>query len=253
MRGTSLLTLAAALALLSLPAACSNGGGGDDDDDDDDDAATTPTATPTITPTGTASGTLRVTALALPLIGNAGGTIVEQFTVSLENEDGTDTVDDATVLFGHAGEQLTLSFVGAGTYAAGVNTTSGLATLAGSYALDVTRGSDFLTGALLDSPDPHVVTLTPAPALSTEVVMTWSPNSEPDVLTSLIVMRGGTVVIDESLSPQPDTGTRTIPASTFSTPATYAIGLHRWRPTPLAGPDSSAKIDFFWERSYSLP
>ena len=235
-------TMAAAMA------ACSGGGGGAGGDDDDDGGPTptpTPTASASPTPLGSSSGTLKVVATAQHLI--AQSPIAEQYSVYVEDPAGPDVVEDATVTFGPEGAPHTIPYGGA-TYDYGVNNTAGLPTV---YALDVERGSDFLTGVVFDAHSTNTVTLDPSPPdVSTALDVTWSPSGEAGVTVQVDVHREFALVYSHPETA--DSGAVTIPGSAFTTAGFYSVSVQRKKTLPLASPDSTVTLNLFWTRGYTV-
>lgn len=234
-------------AMVTAAAACSGGGGGGAGDDDDDGSTPTPTGsmTPNPTPAGEGMGPLKVVATAQHFIGQQ--PMALQYTVYVEDPTGPNIIENAVVLFGPASSPHALPYGGT-LYGFGTSTTAALPAL---YVLDVQAGAVYLDDAILTPQETNTVTLEPAaPALGTDLDVTWTPSGDPTVTVSVRVLRDFAAVHADAETV--DDGSRTIPASVFSVPGYYSLVVERERVIPLDLPDSTATINLFWTRDYDL-
>lgn len=215
---------AVALGLVALTAsACGGGGGG---------GGGLPATEPS---PGTSSDTLNVfVTLECPLVGDSSGASalancpVFAYVSVEEDLDGND-VDDATVVL----NGVTLASDGNGTYQ---GTVIGYTEL---FELDVTRGSDFLTGAAIPGPADFEVSLDPdPPAVNTEATVTWT--SSVPAQSSLVYVYQGFSLQTYQGQIDGDDGTELLPGSTFPAAGEYRIDVGRADLFGLAGPNSRA-------------
>ena len=191
---------------------------------------------------GESSGTLRVIATATcALAVDEGGedTCPLFYYVSVEYDDGEDEVDvdDAIVEIGPPGNTMILASSGNGSY-------SGSGEGWGdSFAVDVTRGEDYLTGAVIRAPNAFALSLDPDPPhLDEAAQLSWSPgDGGAHSLVSVYSFVAG-LTYDSGI--ENDDGSKTLPATAFPDPASYRIDVGRATTLQLAGPFSSGTIVF---------
>ena len=154
-------------------------------------------------------------------------------SVMVEDADTEEEVTDATVEFGPHDAPLVLTTSGSpGTY---VGNHVGLA---GAYALDVTRGSDSLTGVILRSPRDFTMTLAPdPPQAGASATLRWTPSGEQDTYSLVYVLSATTGPTFQDPEPQPDNGQRAL-TDAFPDAGTYYVQLGRARTLFLSAPFS---------------
>lgn len=214
--------IAFVFAITLAVAACSGGGGGGG-------GGTRVSPDP-----GESSDTLGVfvniacVALAEDSAGLANCPALVDIHVAENTDEGLDVDDALVVLTPWEGEPMTVASNGNGGYRAMFTG------YAEAFQVDITRGSDFLTGAVLVSPIDFDVSIDPdPPQVGTAATVYWSPTEA--MVNSLVFVRQEFVTTTYQGAVEGDDGVEMLPGSAFPEADDYQIEVGRGRLQSLSG------------------